>query len=226
MSGSGIYGPSTTSSSLVTPALALLAQDNPPQIDSVALDFLLIELVQTLKASSRHATVRLRAKEEEMINAGLLPPPLPPPPSKDGSSKEDEEEEDALRLRLEDVGASVGGALAERLSKDKARFPDTLDAIKFICKDLWSAAWAKQVDNLRTNHRGVYVVQDNAFKPLLRLSSPSGNADALKQARLFVAVPTGIIRGALGRLGLTVSVTPEVLNLPQCTFQIKLPKGQ
>lgn len=44
-------------------------------------------------------------------------------------------------------------ALRERLSKDKARFQDTLDAIKFICKDLWSAAWDKQVDNLRTNHR-------------------------------------------------------------------------
>lgn len=114
MSGSGIYGPSTTSSSLVTPALALLAQDNQSQIDSVALDFLLIELVHTLKASSRHATARLRAKEEEMISAGLLPPPLPAPPNKDGVSREQEDEEEALRIRLEDIGAAVGGALAER----------------------------------------------------------------------------------------------------------------
>lgn len=40
-----------------------------------------------------------------------------------------------------------------RLCHDRALFSDTLDAIKFICKDLWSACWDKQVDNLRTNHR-------------------------------------------------------------------------
>lgn len=32
-------------------------------------------------------------------------------------------------------------------------FTDTLDAIKFICKDIWTSFWDKQVDNLRTNHR-------------------------------------------------------------------------
>ena len=32
-------------------------------------------------------------------------------------------------------------------------FSETLDAIKFICKDVWAACWDKQVDNLRTNHR-------------------------------------------------------------------------
>lgn len=32
-------------------------------------------------------------------------------------------------------------------------FSETLDAIKFICKDMWAACWDKQVDNLRTNHR-------------------------------------------------------------------------
>lgn len=114
MSGAGIYGPSTTSSSLVTPALALLAQDTPPQIDNVALDFLLIELVQTLKASSRTATARLRAREEEMISAGLLPPPAPAPQGQDEQAKIEEEEEEALRLRLENIGVVVGGALAER----------------------------------------------------------------------------------------------------------------
>lgn len=32
-------------------------------------------------------------------------------------------------------------------------FADTLDVIKFICKDIWAVFWDKQVDNLRTNHR-------------------------------------------------------------------------
>ena len=39
------------------------------------------------------------------------------------------------------------------LVADKPRFHDTLDCVKFVCKDLWHAAWDKQVDNLRTNHR-------------------------------------------------------------------------
>lgn len=40
-----------------------------------------------------------------------------------------------------------------RLCRDRALFTETLDAIKFICKDIWAACWDKQVDNLRTNHR-------------------------------------------------------------------------
>ena len=43
-------------------------------------------------------------------------------------------------------------------------FSETLDAIKFICKDIWAACWDKQVDNLRTNHRvceGVSYVRSN-----------------------------------------------------------------
>ena len=40
-----------------------------------------------------------------------------------------------------------------RLCRDRPRFGDTLDVVKFICKDVWSACWDKQVDNLRTNHR-------------------------------------------------------------------------
>lgn len=40
-----------------------------------------------------------------------------------------------------------------RFSRDRPRFNDTLDVIKFICKDLWTLVFRKQVDNLKTNHR-------------------------------------------------------------------------
>ena len=30
---------------------------------------------------------------------------------------------------------------------------ETLDVIKFICKDLWQIVFRKQIDNLKTNHR-------------------------------------------------------------------------
>ena len=32
----------------------------------------------------------------------------------------------------------------------------------------------KQVDNLKTNHRGVYVLTDNVFRPLSRMSTDAG----------------------------------------------------
>jgi len=32
----------------------------------------------------------------------------------------------------------------------------------------------KQVDNLKTNHRGVYVLTDNSFRPLSRMSTSAG----------------------------------------------------
>jgi len=42
---------------------------------------------------------------------------------------------------------------SRRLCRDRGLFADTLDIVKFICKDIWIILWDKQVDNLRTNHR-------------------------------------------------------------------------
>ncbi|EPQ61240.1 transport protein particle TRAPP component [Gloeophyllum trabeum ATCC 11539] len=206
------------------------------------MDYFLIEMVQTLSVSSAVATARVKKIEQEMIEAGLMPAPPPVPAKKEkeynvrdsttslssakGAKAEPlTEEEEALRLRLEAVGLHVGSNICERLCRDRPLFSDTLDMIKFICKDLWVACWDKQVDNLRTNHRGVYVLQDNSFKPISRISSWEGRADATKRARMYVAMPAGIIKGALSRLGLQATVVPEITSLPQCTFQVKLPKG-
>jgi hypothetical protein len=72
-----------------------------------------------------------------------------------GSVKGLEEEETRERVwqRLDALGYRVGQGLAEKFSRDKPRFTDTLDAIKFLCKDLWTIVFRKQIDNLKTNHR-------------------------------------------------------------------------
>ena len=63
--------------------------------------------------------------------------------------------------------------------------PDPLETIKFICKDIWIALYDKQIDNLRTNHRGVYVLLDNTFPPLMRISPVAGDSTQVgAQARL------------------------------------------
>ncbi|KAM9855119.1 trafficking protein particle complex subunit 6b isoform 1-T1 [Aulostomus maculatus] len=73
--------------------------------------------------------------------------------------------------KLENMGFRVGQGLIERLTKDTARFKDELDIMKFICKDFWTCVFKKQIDNLRTNHQGIYVLQDNRFRLLSQLSA-------------------------------------------------------
>lgn len=198
--------------------LSALANPIVPQIDSTVLDYFLIEAVNTLRDSASVATRRQRELEDEMAKVNLVQQPLARDSQQDSA-------EEALKTRLEGLGSRVGASLVERLVRDRPRFTDTLDSVKFICKDIWMAVWEKQVDNLRTNHRGVYVLQDNAFKPLMRISSPEGSADALAKAKLYLAFHAGLLRGALARLGLQGTVVPEVTTLPQCVFQIKLPKA-
>jgi len=59
---------------------------------------------------------------------------------------------------------------ATSFSANKPRPTTPLDAIKFICKDLWILVFRKQIDNLKTNHRGIFVLTDNRFHPLSRMS--------------------------------------------------------
>ena len=65
-------------------------------------------------------------------------------------------------------------------SRDRARMLDTLDVIKFCCKDLWTIVFRKQIDNLKTNHRGVYVLTDNTFRPFARMSTEAGGAALIR----------------------------------------------
>ncbi|CAD6583138.1 MAG: hypothetical protein CYPHOPRED_002244 [Cyphobasidiales sp. Tagirdzhanova-0007] len=146
--------------------------------------------------------------------------------------------DEALRSRLETIGFRVGWALAERLAKERAPIArqaaqqqstaavptsahantspplEPLEVVKFVCKDVWTTLYDKQIDNLRTNHRGVFVLQDNAFKPLLRLSVPNAHDVAMRDAgirkgRQMLGTPAGIIKGALAALGLHASISVE-----------------
>lgn len=220
------------------PASALSVLADPParMVDSAVMDYLLIEVVNALRVSSAVASARAKKIECDMVEAGLVLPPAPAPPAKQHNPRDSAsntsskvsgsgDEDEGVRSRLEAIGMHVGGNFAERLCRDRPLFSDSLDVIKFVCKDLWVSCWDKQVDNLRTNHRGVYVLQDNAFKPIARISSWEGRQEALKQAKLYIVLPAGIIRGALSRIGFHGTVVPEITTLPQCTFQIKLPKN-
>ncbi|CAH1262469.1 trafficking protein particle complex subunit 6b-like [Branchiostoma lanceolatum] len=124
---------------------------------------------------------------------------------------------------LENMGYRVGHSLAERFTKDSSRFKDELDIMKFICKDFWTSVYKKQVDNLRTNHQGVYVLQDNRCRVLTQISA---SKQYLEAAPNYLAFPCGLIRGALANLGISCIVTAEVQNMPACKFQIMIQRSQ
>ncbi|KAJ7551105.1 hypothetical protein O6H91_07G134100 [Diphasiastrum complanatum] len=134
--------------------------------------------------------------------------------------------------RVEAIGYQVGMQLAERYTKDRPRFADHLEVIKFICKDFWAEVFKKQIDNLKTNHRGVFVLQDNRFRWLTRLSidspanpsdsSPTSSAKVAQAAGPYLYYPCGLIRGALTNLGVPCAVSAEVSTLPACSFIVRI----
>lgn len=149
-------------------------------LNSSCLDFLLIELVpmsyrvaNDLEAAAAEAAPP-RAPRQGAGNTGDIPSAAGGAPSiaatgaagsvaatagagsGTGRLLDEEEERDAVFFRLEALGYRVGQGLVERFSKDRPRFGDTLDVIKFLCKDLWMLVFRKQVDNLKTNHRVGY----------------------------------------------------------------------
>ena len=144
--------------------------------------------------------------------------------------------------RLERVGYETGYRFVEKQTKDWQRFKDELDVLKFVCKEFWSAVFKKQIDNLRTNHQGVYVLLDNRFKFVTRISGSKQYMDLMPRVGFnqfkefkrfshvilfqYLAFACGMIRGGLANLGLTSTVTAEVLAPPSCKFEIKIQKAQ
>lgn len=99
-----------------------------------------------------------------------------------------------------------------------------LDIMKWICKEFWNELFLKSIDNLRTNHRGTFVLRDTQFKWISRLSQ---NLVDRKEklspqdiALEYLVLPCGIVKGALHALGMDATVTADATALPQCDFTV------
>ncbi|KAK0646377.1 trafficking protein particle complex subunit 6A [Cercophora newfieldiana] len=207
---------------------------NASFVGASCLDFLLIELVpmayritNEVDAAAQEENVpptqseSEQSQQQQRTNRTSLVSGSAGAGTGMGTGKMDEDEErDAVFYRLETLGYRVGQGLVERFSRDRPRFNDTLDVIKFLCKDLWTLLFRKQVDNLKTNHRGVYVLTDNAFRPFSRMSTETGG-QAVLRAQPFLWFPCGVVRGALAAMGIEATVQAETSELPGAVFQIK-----
>ena len=130
--------------------------------------------------------------------------------------------------RVCDAGFRVGRQLVERYTQNRPRLGEHLDVIKFICKEFWADLFGKTVDNLRTNHRGTFVLKDNNFRWVTRLSANQPGVGTQAQqptsglAKDFLVLPCAIVRGALCHLGVDCAVSADCTVLPACDFTINL----
>ena len=124
---SSLQSPAYTStaastSSLVTPTLTVLADPPVRQADAAALDYLLIEMVHTLRASAGVATERIRRIERDMLDAGLGPAPAPPEktttPLKDKERMKKEGRDSVASTRTR-VSSLAGQALSQTMEENE-----------------------------------------------------------------------------------------------------------
>lgn len=160
-----------------------MAQSNPDaELNAACFEMLLIEM---LSMSYRIESRKYNDQEASALKYGDMPVKLEMDNSGSLPISPSEDLREVVKSRLEKQGYRLGQMLSERYTKDRPSFQDDLDRIKFICKDLWQVVFAKQVDNLKTNHRGVFVLTDNSFAPLRKASLYPGKeaADLMTMAQ-------------------------------------------
>lgn len=128
--------------------------------------------------------------------------------------------------KVEQYGFSIGLRLAEILiynnsNNEILKNLELLNIMKFVCRDVWKLVYGKQMDNLRTNHRGTFVLIDNNFKNFSRFDSPLDFEDTINKSKPYLWIPTGIIRGVLKSFGVESLVTPEITKYPSVSFNIQ-----
>lgn len=58
----------------------------------------------------------------------------------------------------------------------------------------------KQIDNLKTNHRGVYVLTDNSFRPFARMSTEAGGQAVVRAQPVCFVIHSGLAERGEGRV--------------------------
>lgn len=98
---------------------------------------------------------------------------------------EGESDHDQAFYRIERIGYQVGLRFMEGLFAARSdRIGDHLEVVKFLCQDVWKQLFKKQIDGLKTNHRGVFVLTDNDFSWVSRFGVDPTSPDTVQMAIL------------------------------------------
>ncbi|AGO12819.1 AaceriACR265Cp [[Ashbya] aceris (nom. inval.)] len=138
---------------------------------------------------------------------------------------EDERERAEVSARVEQIGFQVGSKVTELLvfsNNPGLHFGqmDLLGVMKFICREVWKHLFGKQIDNLKTNHRGTFYLFDYDYQPIRDFALEGEVSEReLRMVEPYLHLPGGVIRGILASLGFggedTVSVTVSFVELPK-----------
>ncbi|PTN18344.1 Trs33p [Saccharomyces cerevisiae] len=148
--------------------------------------------------------------------------------------KADEEEKEKVLARLRNIGFQIGLKLSELLifsNNPNLKFKemDLLLIMKFICRDVWKQIFGKQIDNLKTNHRGTFYLLDYDYRPIQSFSlEEDAKNEELKMIEPFLEIPVGIIRGVLSSLGYSseeVICLASFIDRPTDRPKTAFPKG-
>eukprot|EP00658_Telonema_sp_P-2_P003010 TRINITY_DN11105_c0_g1_i4.p1 TRINITY_DN11105_c0_g1~~TRINITY_DN11105_c0_g1_i4.p1 ORF type:complete len:154 (-),score=27.43 TRINITY_DN11105_c0_g1_i4:412-873(-) len=120
-----------------------------------------------------------------------------------------------------------GQRLGDKYSlKHEPRLVGDLQVVKWICKDFWQRTFMKDIDTLKTDYQGTFLLCDNDFHVLQPFIAGSASKEELMP---YLSFPCGMIRGALFSLGVEANVTAEVdthednyVKLPKCSFRISV----
>lgn len=119
----------------------------------------------------------------------------------------DEEKQKRILERLRNIGFQTGTKVTELLvfsNNPNLKFKDMdlLSVMKFICRDVWKQMFGKQIDNLKTNHRGTFYLFDYEYRPIQSFSLDNESTEKeLDMVKPFLEIPIGIIKGVLASLG-------------------------
>ncbi|SCU95844.1 LANO_0E11584g1_1 [Lachancea nothofagi CBS 11611] len=119
----------------------------------------------------------------------------------------DEEKQAKIKQRLSNTGFLLGQKLSQLLifsNNPNISFKnmDLLTVMKFVCRDVWRQMYGKQIDNLKTNHRGTFYLLDYNYKPIESFALEE-NLSAQEHTLIepYLEIPCGVIRGVLESLG-------------------------
>lgn len=205
--------------------------DSQSYVNSTAFEFLLLELVLSSVRTSHQLKEQREGSQlqpKESLDIITTTEPLSTIPGDFPGTvnllDSSELHEDDATLRIENCGYLVGLKLADlllyKIGSGNQKLVDILDVMKFLCRDVWKALYNKQMDNLRTNNRGTFVLVDNRYKFIANLASQNGSADTVNKAMAHLWFPCGVIRGILMSFGTECRVVAEIGDFPLVTFNI------
>lgn len=149
------------------------------------------------------------AQSEEQLQRLHINPTLDPPSHQlcRDLYEADEERHNRVIDRLRSIGFQVGNKVTQLLvfsNNPNLQFKDMdlLSVMKFICRDVWKQMFNKQVDNLKTNHRGTFYLFDYEYPPIQSFALDSESSEKeLQMVKPFLELAVGVIKGVLASLG-------------------------